>query len=153
MRIGWGKPIRPTKNDLKTRIRNECRSLNGNPEVLLRARIEGVINRGQLCLEAAGGGFEHLISKHQKFGLLLICLLCCFIAILNLDLFGYAHAGLFTRGVFLNFFLPQPIIHIATISWFQILKIIITESTMALTPVSLTLNQKIFVNSKNLSLQ
>jgi hypothetical protein len=24
--------------------------------------------------------------------------------------------GLFTRGVFLNFFLPQPIIHIATIS-------------------------------------
>jgi hypothetical protein len=26
------------------------------------------------------------------------------------------YTGLFTRGVFLNFFLPQPIIHIATIS-------------------------------------
>jgi hypothetical protein len=54
------------------------------------------------------------------------------------------YTGLFTRGIFLNFFLPQPIIHIATISWFQILKIIITESTMALSPVSLTLKQKIF---------
>jgi hypothetical protein len=42
------------------------------------------------------------------------------------------YTGLFTRGVFLNFFLPQPIIQIATISWFQILKIIITESTTAL---------------------
>jgi hypothetical protein len=60
------------------------------------------------------------------------------------------YTGLFTRGVFLNFFLPQPIIHIATISWFQILKIIITESTMALRPVSLTLKQKCLVNSKNL---
>jgi hypothetical protein len=28
----------------------------------------------------------------------------------------FACTGLFTRGVFLNFFLPQPIIHIATIS-------------------------------------
>jgi hypothetical protein len=26
------------------------------------------------------------------------------------------HTGLFTRGVFLNFFLQQPIVHIATIS-------------------------------------
>jgi hypothetical protein len=60
--------------------------------------------------------------------------------------------GLFTRGV-LNFFLPQPIIHIATISSFQILKIIMTESTTALRAVSLTLKQKIFVNSKNLFLQ
>jgi hypothetical protein len=28
----------------------------------------------------------------------------------------FKHTGLFTREVFLNFFLPQPIIHIATIS-------------------------------------
>jgi hypothetical protein len=63
------------------------------------------------------------------------------------------HTGLFTRGVFLNFFLPQPIIHIARISWFQILKIIITASTTVLSPVALTLKQKIFVNSKILFLQ
>jgi hypothetical protein len=49
------------------------------------------------------------------------------------------------RGIY-EFFLPQPIIHIATISSFQILKIIITESTTVLSPVSLTLKQKIFVN-------
>jgi hypothetical protein len=30
--------------------------------------------------------------------------------------FKFDYTGLFTRGVFLNFFLPQPIIHIATIS-------------------------------------
>jgi hypothetical protein len=44
------------------------------------------------------------------------------------------HTGLFAKGVLLNFFLPQPIIHITTIiPCFQILKIIIiTESTMAL---------------------
>jgi hypothetical protein len=46
--------------DLKTRIRNERRRLNGNPEVLLGVCIEGVINRAQLCLEALGGHFEHL---------------------------------------------------------------------------------------------
>jgi hypothetical protein len=51
----------------------------------------------------------------------------------------FSYTGLFTKGVFLNFFLPQPIIHIATISSFQILKIIITESTMASSSVSLTL--------------
>jgi hypothetical protein len=65
----------------------------------------------------------------------------------------FQHTGLFTRGVFLNFFLPQPIIHIATISSFQILKIIITESTMALSPFSLTLEHTVVVNLKKLFLQ
>jgi hypothetical protein len=75
-----------------------------------------------------------------------------FIKMISLPMFR-KYTGLFTRGIFLNFFLPQPIIHIATISSFQILKIIITESTMDLSSVSLTLKQKIFVNSKNVFLQ
>jgi hypothetical protein len=58
-----------------------------------------------------------------------------------------------TRELLLNFFLPQPIIHIATTSWSQILKIIITESTMGLSFVSLTLMQKNQANSKNVFLQ
>jgi hypothetical protein len=36
--------------DLKTKIRNECRRLNGILEILLGVCIERVINRGQLCL-------------------------------------------------------------------------------------------------------
>lgn len=44
--------------DLKNRIRVECRRLN--VEVLQHVCIQGVINRGQLCLEANGGLFEHV---------------------------------------------------------------------------------------------
>jgi hypothetical protein len=44
----------------------------------------------------------------------------------------WKYTELLTKGIGTSdFFLPQPIIHIPTISWFQILKIIITESTMS----------------------
>lgn len=46
--------------DLKNRIREECRQI---PEaVLLRSCLEGVMKRGQLCVEADGGHFEHLMD-------------------------------------------------------------------------------------------
>lgn len=48
--------------ELKTRIRAECRRLNNNRDVLQRVCFEGVIRRAQLCLDANGSHFEHLMD-------------------------------------------------------------------------------------------